>query len=323
MTEPDRSTEKSARNTIVLWGVLFVVVVVAVQIGLRMGSGTITVDPGGSVDVPASSPPADEAEQAGDEQAPVRRATLPSGQVIEGDFRILTFDEVMAEGGVASAMEVAIEKYPDRLRALLADGTFDANMRLPYGDDSWWTPIEKAMRQGTEETFDILIQAGADPNLLNSYGQNALHTAAWYGLNGAMEIFLAAGGDPNVVDQHNNAPLTSAAWEGHLDVIETLLAGGANPECHAVYSAARQGRNDVVERLVRAGASPSGSPNQPGYAGGFCPIYWAAYGGHEETVRLLLDLGARPVCPGVNEIPADAARERGFLSIANMLEGRR
>ena len=116
-----------------------------------------------------------EDEPASEEKRPPKRTLLDTGQVIVGDdVRILSFEEVLGERGAVAAMNVAIENYPRRLEELLASGVFDANMRLHRRDGAWEMPIVKAMRQGTEETFAILMAAGADPNLRNDKGRNGL-----------------------------------------------------------------------------------------------------------------------------------------------------
>ena len=254
------------------------------------------------------------------EEAPPERATLDTGQEIVGDFRILSFEEVLREGGAGSAMSLAIEKYPEKLEELLSTGVFDANMRLHRKDGAWEMPIVKAMRQGTEETFAILMAAGADPNQRDSDGKNALHYPAYDGLMGAIEIFLEAGADPSSADYEGSTPMRSAAFGGQLEVVEALLAAGADPEHSALWAAASAGHDDIVRRLAGAGAQAGGSPgHEP--AGSMCPMWHAAMSGHLSTVRLLLELGAPAECGNSIE-PAEMARRQGHDEVAALLESR-
>ena len=255
-------------------------------------------------------------ERPVEEEEPPRTAILDSGQEVVGDFRILTFEEVLREGGTAAAMSVAIEKYPRKLEELLASGVFGPDMRLRRTSGEWETPIVKAMRQGTEETFAILMAAGADPNLRNSEGEGALHYAAVRGLMGAVQIFLEAGADPSRAAYDGSTPLRMAVFGAHLDVVEALLQAGASPEHSALWAAASSGSDNIVRRLAAAGALPEGSP---GERESMCPIWHASYGGHLSTVRLLLELGAPPTC-GASMKPIEIARRQDHSEIVALLE---
>ena len=97
-------------------------------------------------------------------------------------------------------------------------------------------PLHQAIYNQTTEAIDLLIQSGADVNILlstNYYyyrglqaGSTPLHFAAnkkdWSCLN----LLLEAGADPNIGDSTGQTPLHYAA---SVDAVPALLAAGAGP----------------------------------------------------------------------------------------------
>ena len=83
-----------------------------------------------------------------------------------------------------------------------------------------------------------------------------------------------------------------AALGGYVSVVKKLLAKGAdldNPGWNALTYAATGGQNDVVRVLLDAGANVNASgPN------GTTALMMAVRGGHAATVDLLLEKGADP-----------------------------
>lgn len=70
-----------------------------------------------------------------------------------------------------------------------------------------------------------------------------------------IEILLQAGADPNIPTNRGNTPLHTAAYQGHLKVVMLLLANGANPllkndEGETAETLAQKfGQNEVVQQL--------------------------------------------------------------------------
>ncbi len=223
-----------------------------------------------------------------DDEEP-KSARLDSGQVIVGDFQIRTIEEIWAEGDVVGTMSVAIEKDPAWLRRLLEDEGVDPNLKLLYqGGDGWSHPLEKAVRQGSQETFEILLAAGSDPNGQTSNGYTALHEAARKGFRTPIEQLLAAGADPNLAAEGGGTPIESAARNGNLEEMEVLLEGGAEI-LFALHAAGWDGHVEIIRFLLDLGADPERLTEH-----GDSALRGAADDEHLEATELLLAAGVRP-----------------------------
>lgn len=79
-------------------------------------------------------------------------------------------------------------------------------------------------------------------------------------------------------------PVMSALYRGHHDVIAVLLDAGAEVD---VFAAAATGRVEDLRRLVNAPGAVSSFAYD-----GWTPLHLAAFFGHIEAARILLDAGA-------------------------------
>jgi ankyrin repeat protein len=94
----------------------------------------------------------------------------------------------------------------------------------------------------------------------------------------AANFLLASQRLPN-----GESPLMAAVYRGHADIVEALIDAGAEID---VFAAAATGRVEDVERTATAETVTS-------YAyDGWTPLHLAAFFGHTDAARLLLEHGA-------------------------------
>lgn len=123
--------------------------------------------------------------------------------------------------------------------------------------------------------IDLLCDYGADPNR---------------GMPGAHGEFEAAGA---LLRRGARVDLPVAAALGRVEDARRLLPGASAEDRHrALALSAQFGHTEIVELLLDAGEDPN-RYNPPGYHAHSTPLHQAAFGGHEETVRLLVGRGAR------------------------------
>jgi ankyrin repeat protein len=115
----------------------------------------------------------------------------------------------------------------------------------------------------------MLIRAGAQVNrlaweysLFEGYRRTTLGLAAHYGHINTVRAMLAAGADVNLRDTWGGNALIDAAWEGHRKVVRILLEAGANAKLKrkdgvtAVLAAQQHGFTELandIERYSKSG----------------------------------------------------------------------
>jgi ankyrin repeat protein len=165
---------------------------------------------------------------------------------------------------------------------------------LPLGG---WTSLMYAARQNAVEGGRALIEGGADLDAVDPDGATALAIAIINGNYDVAAVLLEAGADPNIVDTAAAmGPLYAAAdmhrlAVGHgrpnprphaeldaVDIVRLLLEHGADP------NAALDG--PIMQRHHTGGDSALGK--------GATPLMRASKSGDVAVMRLLLDAGADP-----------------------------
>ncbi|KAK2839285.1 hypothetical protein FQN49_006291 [Arthroderma sp. PD_2] len=213
------------------------------------------------------------------------------------------------------------------------------------------TALQLAAREGNSAAVELLLQAGADPNLAPKGTEASLIRAIESGDTETVKILLRFGANIHQISRrHGNALIASI--KGGEETIFDLLLGkfDANSTdsvgASALYFAAAGGHEGMVQKLIDNGAnvlvnhntvlSPtmgaglSGNSkivrtlSQNGAHDDYAALYAASSAGEDELVtRLLLDGADARHCilPFDRDLPLHAAMVRGHESTVRLLLG--
>lgn len=180
------------------------------------------------------------------------------------------------------------------------------------------TALHREAARGQARAVRSLIAEGADPRVLNRWGQTPLHRAAVFGHVEAVRELLAAGANLDREERLGRSAVHMAALGGRDEALATLLSAGGSFTGRDVFGdsplhlAARSGNVVAVRRLLRAGADANATNNQ-----GLTPMHWAAQRGSVSMAKSLIAAGAD------KEIRLDVlllAQESGHKEIVAYLE---
>jgi uncharacterized protein len=143
-------------------------------------------------------------------------------------------------------------------------------------------------------------------HLLPGYGSNMLHEAAVMGMKDEVAVLLEMGADPNVLTIQGSpsgpgsSALILASEKGHTEIVSLLLAAGAAVDVQnkehgntALFLAATLGYTRIVQLLLAAKAGIE----IRGFSGQDTPLTRASFEGHADVVELLLEAGANVSAP--------------------------
>lgn len=120
-------------------------------------------------------------------------------------------------------LQIAAEYSNEKVVEALLEAGADVNNQDRYGN----TPLHRSVRSSLE-VVKALLKAGADVNKQNRCGEIPLHCA----VHGSLEVvkaLLKAGSDVNSQDIREKTPLYNAKIFNKKAVIQVLLEAGANP----------------------------------------------------------------------------------------------
>jgi len=215
--------------------------------------------------------------------------------------------------GQTALMWAAAEGHTAVVRALL-----EAGAEMNASVDSGFTPFFFAVRQGRLDTVRVFLAAGVDVNAMMRRSENAPRRGARFGRpvpptsplllavqNGHFELAIAlidAGADPNDV-RTGFTPLHTIAGVRKPD-----SSDGSDPA--APTGSGRLSSLDFVRAIVKRGANVNfrlakGTRRQPATSSavgseGATPFLFAADRSDVPLMRVLLELGADPLLPNLN-----------------------
>ncbi|MCZ6674618.1 MAG: ThuA domain-containing protein [Verrucomicrobia bacterium] len=220
----------------------------------------------------------------------------------QDDFRKLVLNGIawtagvdIPSDGIASQVSGLI-KYKTISEAIARNDVVDVKRHLERTPDvvntlgrSKMTPLQEAIMRKKPEAALLLLENGADPNVVTSRSQTAMHLAIDRDLPVIAKAVLKAGVDLSIRDSQGWTALHLAGAKNRNGIAELLIEGGAD-----------------VKRLSAAGGTP---------------LHEAAVGGNAELIKLLLDAGVDPTVISDHDKSAlDIAKEYENVVAVKILE---
>ncbi|KAK4221488.1 ankyrin-3 [Podospora fimiseda] len=204
------------------------------------------------------------------------------------------------------------------------------------------TALQNAVFFNRPEIVQLLLEAGADAEKLDTLNRTCLHTAVRRGNMDCTRILIEHGCNVNPKDKHGWTPffcaLLSKGEGTHQTanfILEALIAQGIPfPEINQptrsirtpLRQAATRGFSDIMEKLISLStdgddALSALAINTPDTKKRMTPLHRAARGGHLSCVQLLLSAGASPtLLDSQNKTPLIHAYEQWSISSSTEYE---
>lgn len=184
----------------------------------------------------------------------------------------------------------------------------------------------RAVQTDDARTVKSMLAGGFDANSLNPIGgEPALVLAAREGSMQVLDTLLAHPGtriDTPAVN--GNTALMMAAFKHNMPAVQALLAKGAAVNRDGwtpLHYAAAGGDNEIVRLLLKHGAKIDAL--SPRASGAYTPLMMAAREGHDSTALLLIDSGANPGMTNSEGLtPAQLAERAGKTQVAAAIAAR-
>lgn len=169
---------------------------------------------------------------------------------------------------------------------------FDINF---VGEVHKVTPLMEATEFGHDEVVNVLVKAGANPDLINEYGRTALHIACEKEEAKASTVMSLLRAKPSLIIKNDlwETPVFNALLEGRDDFVEILLRYAMDLKISKAYY-------ELVYNIFRGDDTAALSIIQKlkdvdfKNHGGESPLHFAVVKNRIEVVKKLLQRGANP-----------------------------
>uniref|UniRef100_A0A670XW27 Uncharacterized protein n=1 Tax=Pseudonaja textilis TaxID=8673 RepID=A0A670XW27_PSETE len=249
------------------------------------------------------------------------------GYLLEKDKGWIQKDKALHQGGKGSPRSIKPKKMiydkPKSKSTLAARQSLD---NIPTVFD--------LVRQGILSNLEKALSP-TDVNATNSANETLLHIAASHGHLEIIDYLISKGVKLEVKDNKGRTPLHRAAEKGHDKAVNRLLQAGAymysldqegktplhlanqNQHIHHnfLHRAALKDDSDLVQVLLKNGALVDARDER-----GQTALSYAASQGHEKTVKVLLEGGAKVDSRNQTPLHVAAIYNRGAL-VDLLIEG--
>ena len=113
--------------------------------------------------------------------------------------------------------------------------------------------LVQSSEEGNTERLSRLIEAGADVNTTDKFGNFAIHKASTKGHPKCLELLIKAGANVNKCDKMTRTPIAQAVMHSNGDCVQLLDESGADVNT-ALLTVALLGHSVAVDLLIQAGA---------------------------------------------------------------------
>ncbi|XP_023320486.1 E3 ubiquitin-protein ligase MIB1 isoform X2 [Eurytemora carolleeae] len=181
------------------------------------------------------------------------------------------------------------------------------------------TALQAASQNGHLEVLRLLLRSGANLELEDKDGDQAVHHAAFGDEPGVMEVIAAAGADLNARNKRRQTALHIAVNKGHVGVVNILLRLSCHPSLQdsegdtPLHDAISKKRDDMLALLLDHNADIMLTNNN-----GFNALHHAALRGNPSAMRVLLSKLPRPWI--VDEKKDDGYTALHLASLNNHIE---
>lgn len=188
--------------------------------------------------------------------------------------------------GVSPLHEACKEGRMDEVRRLLCTGLATVHTRHEHND----TPLHSACRKGHKDIAVLLLQLGAEVNVVNKFKVTPLIAACYSGHSETCRLLLQQGADLNRKANCGTTALHAACRKGYDELVDILLDHGAdiNTVGPMGYTALHEASVHNHERVVSLLLHRNALVNNRDYFGQ-SPLHRAIKCGHPHSlVKLLL-----------------------------------
>jgi ankyrin repeat protein len=195
--------------------------------------------------------------------------------------------------------------------------------------DNGATALGNAAFHGSLDILNVLLSAGANPNIAGTYECGPLCEAMSGSVAMRMDIvkiLLGHHADPNVPDCFNATAPFKALRLKQLALLQAVLAAGGNPNWYEttngnplIIVAAAESDSSFLEAILNAGANA----NWPNVRSCRTALHAAAVAGNVRAVNALLAKGADPKATDTGgQTALGTARDAGHPEVAALFEAR-
>jgi len=228
--------------------------------------------------------------------------------------------------------------YAGVVRSLIDRGA-DLNAICEDHDDGYYvvkrTPLHIATYKGRRDIAMLLLECGADTEILSSFNQTALYMASSRGCADVVRSLIDCGADLNAIcknypdgDDVKWTPLHVAIAEERRDIVVLLLECGADTEARsswdqtALHVASSRRCADIVQQLISYGADLNAECKRIDWYDPYendvkwTPLHVAIRDGTPPIARTLLEHGANPSAPdNLGTTALHLASRRGWREV--------